>query len=148
MAGEIIYHAGNLPPAGALVANGQRVSQTTYAALYSAIGFIHGPNLGDGTFPVPDLRGEFVRGTDLGRDVDSGRVMGSHQGATAFGKYLERDASVGAKITILNGESAGDSTSDHGLTTTALSGASNTSIDSPLLEVRPRNVALLPCIVY
>ncbi|MCK8407572.1 hypothetical protein LXA45_17920, partial [Erwinia amylovora] len=28
---------------------------------------------------VPDLRGEFVRGADLGRGVDAGRVLGSSQ---------------------------------------------------------------------
>jgi phage-related tail fiber protein len=43
------------------------------------IGTTYGVGNGTTTFNIPDLRGEFVRGLDLGRGVDSGRTLGSTQ---------------------------------------------------------------------
>ena len=66
-------------PSGYLECNGQSVSKTTYAALFAVIGTQYG---GSGNnFNVPDLRGEFVRGFDNGRNADSGRSIGSSQGS-------------------------------------------------------------------
>ena len=79
-AGTVAYVAGSAAPAGWLKANGAAVSRTTYAALYAAIGTRYGAGDGSTTFNVPDLRGEFVRGWDDGRGVDSGRTFGSQQG--------------------------------------------------------------------
>ena len=64
---------------GWLLCNGQVVSRTTYAALFAVIGTTYGAGDGSTTFGVPDLRGEFLRGLDLGRGVDSGRVLGTAQ---------------------------------------------------------------------
>ena len=66
-------------PTGWLVANGQIVSRTTYADLFAAIGTTYGAGDGSTTFGIPDLRGEFLRGWDDGRGVDSGRALGSFQ---------------------------------------------------------------------
>ena len=59
-------------PTGYLECNGAPVSRTTYAALFSFIGTQYGAGNGSSTFNLPDLRGEFVRGFDYGRGVDSG----------------------------------------------------------------------------
>ena len=56
-------------PSGFLVCNGQSFNKTTYPLLASAY-----PS---GT--LPDLRGEFIRGLDFGRNIDSGRAVLSSQ---------------------------------------------------------------------
>jgi hypothetical protein len=38
----------------------------------------------NGTSGTPDLRGEFIRGLDSGRGVDTGRVLGSAQGGSIY----------------------------------------------------------------
>lgn len=65
-------------PEGYLLCNGQEVSRTTYKDLFDVIGTTYGSTSGT-TFKVPDLRGEFIRGFDAGRGVDSGRTFGSWQ---------------------------------------------------------------------
>ena len=62
-----------LPPSGYLKCNGAAVSRTTYADLFAEIGTAFGAGDGSSTFNVPDFRGEFVRGWDDSRGVDSGR---------------------------------------------------------------------------
>jgi len=65
-------------PSGYLECNGQSVSRTTFAALFAVIGTQYGAS-NSSTFKVPDLRGEFIRGFDNGRGVDSGRSVASSQ---------------------------------------------------------------------
>lgn len=75
---SVFYIATTTVPNGFLEANGSAVSRTTYAALWQALG---SPNTGNGstTFNLPDLRGEFIRGWDHGRGLDSARAMNSVQ---------------------------------------------------------------------
>nr|ELR5041397.1 phage tail protein [Providencia stuartii]ELR5080541.1 phage tail protein [Providencia stuartii] len=56
-------------PSGFLVCNGQSFNKTTYPLLAKAYP----------TGVLPDLRGEFLRGLDAGRNIDSGRVVLSNQ---------------------------------------------------------------------
>ena len=77
--GTVLYFAGSAAPAGWLKANGAAVSRTAYAALFAAIGTTYGGGDFRNTFNLPDLRGEFIRGWDDGRGVDTGRVFGSAQ---------------------------------------------------------------------
>lgn len=66
------------PPLGYIFAHGQYVSRTQYAALFAVYGTYYGST--DSTnFRVPDMRGNFPRGLDNGRGVDSGRKLGSEQ---------------------------------------------------------------------
>jgi hypothetical protein len=78
--GAVGHFAMNSAPSGWLKANGAAVSRATYAALFAAIGTTFGVGDGATTFNLPDLRGEFLRGWDDGRGVDSGRAFGSAQG--------------------------------------------------------------------
>ncbi len=83
-------------PAGWLLCNGQALTSAQYPELYSVLGTTWGNGSGGingggaNNFNVPDLRGEFMRGADLGRNVDNGRTLGSSQDqatkapATAF----------------------------------------------------------------
>ena len=68
-------------PSGYLECNGAAVSRSTYSALFAVIGVQYGSGDGSSTFNLPDLRGEFIRGVDRGRGVDSGRDIATSQGS-------------------------------------------------------------------
>lgn len=59
-------------------ANGESLSKATYPELYAQIGDRYGSD-DSLSFNLPDLRGEFIRGWDNGRGVDTGRQLGSYQ---------------------------------------------------------------------
>lgn len=63
--GVVFAFAGPSCPSGSLVANGAAVSRTAYPELFEATGRgqLHGAGDGSTTFNLPDLRGQFVRGT-------------------------------------------------------------------------------------
>lgn len=62
-----------------LICDGSPVSRSTYSALFSLISTTWGVGDGSTTFNLPDLRGEFLRGLDGGRGVDSSRTFASFQ---------------------------------------------------------------------
>jgi microcystin-dependent protein len=64
--GVVLPYAGTTAPAGWLLAQGQAVSRTTYAALYALIGNTYGAGNGSSTFNLPDLRGRVIAGVDAG----------------------------------------------------------------------------------
>ncbi len=154
-AGLVSYFAGPAAPSGWMLCNGAAISRTVYARLFAAIGTLYGPGDGSTTFALPDLRGEFIRGWDAGRGVDSGRTLGSHQGdairnITGFisgtGGFSYFDSASGA-LGVLN--AYGQYMALGG----SLSGYNDINFDASravptATENRPRNVALLPCIKY
>jgi phage-related tail fiber protein len=135
--GAVEMFAMNTAPSGWLKANGAAVSRTTYSALFSAIGTVFGAGNGSTTFNVPDLRGEFIRGWDDARGIDSGRAFGSAQ--TDLFKAHTHDA-FGAGIASGNGVYIGGVA----LQNYYLSGIGTTGG----AETRPRNIALLACIKF
>lgn len=138
-AGAVIYVAKNTAPTGYIKANGAAISRSTYSALFTAIGTTFGSGDGSTTFNVPDLRGEFLRGWDDSRGIDSARVFGSAQAATAFLSYVNNNG----ELSITNYDSSASA---------GTQGIENATITtSPAVTsytVRPRNVALLACIKY
>ena len=76
--GSVHLMATTTAPSGYLKCDGQSISRTTYAALFAIIGTTWGASDAS-TFKVPDLRGEFVRGWDDSRGVDSGRNFATTQ---------------------------------------------------------------------
>lgn len=62
-AGSVTSFAGASIPSGWLLCNGQAVSRTGYADLFTAIGTLYGSGDGSTTFNCPDFRGAFLRGT-------------------------------------------------------------------------------------
>lgn len=61
-AGTILPCGNSTALPGTLLCQGQAVSRTTYAALFTAIGTTYGVGDGSTTFNLPDTRGIFLRG--------------------------------------------------------------------------------------
>lgn len=61
-------------PNGWIAADGKTVTRAIYVHLFNAIGTSYGAGNGTTTFTLPDYRGYFLRGADLGasRDPDVG----------------------------------------------------------------------------
>lgn len=79
--GTVIMFAGNTPPTGYLTCNGQAVSRTTYATLYSVIGVAFGAGDGSTTFNVPQMGGNVPAGYKSG-DPNFGNLGGQVGEAT------------------------------------------------------------------
>jgi len=140
--GTVVYVAYNTAPTGWLKCNGAAISRTTYADLFTKIGTTFGVGNGSTTFNLPDLRGEFIRGWDDGRGVDSGRTFGSAQ-AQATGPHNHDVAyGVGGYYPTAYGGYVLNS-KNYTATNQALN--TGTGIGT---ETRPRNISLLPCIKY
>ena len=159
-------------PSGYLECNGAAVSRTTYAALFAIIGTNYGTGNGSSTFNLPDLRGEFVRGFDNGRGVDSGRSVASSQSAQnqSHNHSASATSTAGAHSHSLNyqrkqvedtgtafvtdirrqgGDGDGGSTTftnntDSGFMNNAtVSVSTSVSIGNQGSEARPRNIAMM-----
>lgn len=135
MAGQVVFIAGNAIPTGYLECNGATISRATYATLFSAIGSIYGPGDGATTFNLPDLRGEFLRGADRSRGVDSGRQIGTTQTDQFKGH------SHGSELVLKVGGAGLTNGAYYGGTVEALAIEGGS-------ETRPRNVAMTACIKY
>lgn len=154
-AGIIGHFSMESAPSGWLKANGAAISRTSYASLFSAIGTTFGDGDGATTFNVPDIRGEFIRGFDNGRGIDSGRVIGSFQSDAMQGhKHRMLDPAGGTPQSW--GATGGSQFFVDGYGTVA-NGSNNTGIPvtdgtngTPRIakETRPRNAAFLACIKY
>lgn len=143
--GHVAFFAQATAPSGYLKANGAAISRTAYANLYAAIGTSYGVGDGATTFNVPDLRGEFIRGFDDGRGIDTGRVLGTYQAGMSqinpgvlvisrlFGVPDGNFDAAGVSSQILANDF---NPAPVGTTTTMYP------------ETRPRNIAQLACIKY
>jgi len=155
--GTLIFHCGSSAPSGYIKANGATISRTTYAALFNALGTTYGAGDGSTTFKVPDMRGEFPRGWDDGRGVDSGRSFGSSQ-AEMINQHKHWISSMATDDRNITGTGANGQ--EYGLVADAGSYSADdpnkttgrfTRNDPGYLsnnETRPRNIALLACIKY
>lgn len=132
--GDVKGTLASTVPAGWLKANGQAVSRTTYAALFTLFGTTYGAGDGTTTFNLPDLRGEFLRGWDDGRGVDSGRVLGSAQADMFKSHTHDMGTEAGGSG---NYATPTDSPGVDELNTGNPTGATGGT------ETRPRNVAVL-----
>ena len=164
LVGTLIIWPAENPPAGYLECDGAALSRTTYAALYGVLGVTYGTGAGtqaNTTFRVPDLRGEFIRGWDHGRGVDTGRALGARQGdlleshhhvglynspygTGKFYKYgykhngVNTDASLGLGAFPDLNIALHDNNTANAIKTGATGGT----------ETRPRNVAMMVAIKY
>lgn len=162
LVGEVAFFARSTPPSGWLKANGAAVSRTTYAELFAAIGTTFGAGDGRTTFNLPDLRGEFLRCLDDGRNIDRGRRLGTAQGDAIRNITGKLDGSaMGSGNQVLEGKMIASgaigttyqqrqwSGDQGGWGEQSVSFDFDASRVVPVAnENRPRNVALLACIKY
>ena len=133
-AGTVLPFAGETAPSGWAICNGDAVSRTDYAELFTAIGELWGVGDGSHTFNLPDMRGQFLRGLDTTEGVDpdfATRTLGSSQ-VDEFKEHTHTittyDTAFGGSANIRGyGASVRDAPS-----TNATGGA----------ETRPKNVAV------
>lgn len=157
--GTVMYFAASSAPTGWFECDGRILNTASFPDLFAAIRYTYG---GAGvSFNLPDLRGEFVRGWDRSstqgaRGVDSGRVFGSLQ--TDAMRPLTGEAPMYA----INGfgtgtgvfsqppqNANGNGTAPGTFANYGLRFNSQAALPSNTAnEIRPRNVALLPCIKY
>lgn len=150
--GVVYYYAASTAPTGFLKANGATISRSTYADLFAVVGTTYGAGDGSTTFTIPDLRGEFLRGWDDARGVDTSRAFGSaqadelesHQHIGGFSRASPFGYASGRYGVDVTGAGSQHSSTSAGTYTqhypkTSLEGGT---------ETRPRNIALLACIKY
>lgn len=133
------------PPDGWLKCNGAAFDKAKYPKL--AVAYPSGS--------LPDLRGEFIRGWDEGRGIDSGRILLSAQGfaiQNITGRLRSRSAPLSGGGTIVEANGAFALSNNSGGQYVNLTGASSslnadeTTFDASRVastapETRPRNIA-------
>ena len=121
-------------------AGGTAINTTgTQSGVHTGIHAPHGTGDGSTTFNIPDLRGEFARGWDDGRAIDTNRAMGSAQADELKSHtHIERHTGTGGATNQL-GYGGGSSGGTDSVISTGSTGGT---------ETRPRNIALLMCVKY
>ena len=147
-AGTVIYHAANTAPTGFIKANGATVSRSTYSDLFTAIGTTFGVGDGSSTFGVPDLRGEFPRGWDDSRGIDTGRSFGSAQDDAFQGHDHKLPASSGGAGSYNYVFVGTGPFHTQNARTTDIFSRSGFGTARTASETRSRNIALLACIKH
>ncbi|WP_081007146.1 phage tail-collar fiber domain-containing protein [Pseudomonas protegens] len=151
MVGAIQAFASTVPPTGWLVADGSQVLRANYPALLAATNGAFGWGNGSTTFNLPDIRGEVIRGLDLGRGINPGRALGSIEldamqghGHANTNQIIGMSGGSGEFLSHNNGVSSSTSTTRI-LGPVDLAGYGAVRVAS---ETRMRNVAMLWCIKY
>lgn len=155
--GFVLPYYGETAPPGTLACDGSEISRAAYGELFAVLGTKAGAGDGSTTFKLPDLRGQFVRGTggnaaELG--TEQGDAIRNISGYFGFYSYLSAwlpvveatGAFAKGPITQLPSYtlSNGDEHNDRSV-------AVQLSIDNVVptaAENRPTNTALLWCIIY
>lgn len=143
--GTVISFMGNSAPRNYLSCDGNVYNIEDYQALADFINDEFGSyNFfgGDGTttFAVPDLRGEFLRGTgtNIHTNQGSGEDVGVHQDGTA----INHIASFSRQIEIINYDTSYDNINKN----VSYSGGANDA--GVYYTTRPTNTSILYCIKY
>jgi microcystin-dependent protein len=170
--GSVHWFAMSAAPTGFLECSGGIVAISDYYDLYEAIGTTYNDGLSTQYynssdiltgFKVPDLRGEFIRGWDDGRGVDSNRTFGSNQLDALQNHQHTLSGDTGQVYYTINDYNTNPSDSDSFMNqgpgeandaqfnpyTGPILGSGTFPATSSVRvesETRPRNVALLPCI--
>ncbi|MFJ2465527.1 phage tail protein [Pseudomonas sp. NPDC087615] len=155
--GSIVAFPVDAPPPGFLELDNSVRSSATYPDLSAYLGgkFNKGDE-GGGNFRLPEARGEFLRGWDHGRGVDTGRAAGSFQSDSLKAHYHSiPTGSGGGQAVDPNGETPTvvlkDTAADWILRTEGDNaeltiGRVRTYNFGAASETRPRNIAVMWCI--
>lgn len=123
--GSILPFGGTVAPDSWMLCYGTAISRTTYAELFSVIGTSFGAGDGSTTFNIPDLRGEFLRGsgTNAHSGQGSGGAVGAHQNATSIPNVYYYGTGTNY-VTIVGALETGNATNGVSNTDTLKSGTS------------------------
>jgi microcystin-dependent protein len=113
--GAIIPFAGSTPPAGYLLCDGSEVLISTYATLYSVIGYTYKAAIllqGAATFALPDFRGRFP----LGRDNMNNSLSVPYKDNS--GTLVSAGGGTASRVTDITGSTLGASSGTQGVTLT------------------------------
>ncbi len=138
--GAVFAFPTSTPPSGYLACNGQAVSRSTYANLFSLIGSTYGSGNGTTTFNLPNYNGQFLRGWDNGQGTDldaatrtdrgdgtTGDVVGSKQA----NQTLAHNHTVNPPATTSNSTGNHLHTIDPPVTNSSTTGNHSHSVDPP-----------------
>lgn len=151
--GSLTAFAATTAPPGWVECDGRAINRSVNSDLFNVIGTTFGNGDGSTTFNVPDLRGEFVRGWDDSRGVDSGRSFASSQGdaiRNITGSFQHRSATSTSQsrgeIGAFTGQTANNPSggAHDGFSDQARRVNFDASREVPTAnENRPRNIALM-----
>ena len=152
--GTVIAVMGNTAPKNYLACNGQVVNIIDYEELADYFEDEFGLKNyfgGDGTttFGIPDLRGEFLRGTGTNSHTDQGdgANVGEHQNATVFpnvyGATSSYSVAIGRTAGVTDYDTIGAVAKQIGL-----SGSQSANTYATSYTIRPTNTSVLYCIAY
>ncbi|HPF83203.1 MAG TPA: phage tail protein [Bacilli bacterium] len=156
-AGTIISYGGVTVPDGYLVCDGREVSRADYPNLYLSIGNTYGAGNGTTTFNLPDLRGEFLRGTGTAtRNSGSGATIGVHQDATSLpiiltcanGGCAYQGYATGQNAILRSPDKAVYLTNKKIVSFTTTAGTTTAEKVINVATTRPTNTSVLYCIKY
>lgn len=161
--GIVVSYMGNNPPEGYLSCDGATYNISEYPKLAEQIktefgSYNHFGGNGTSTFAVPDLKGEFLRGTGTNSHSSSGNgsAVGVHQGATEQ-PYIQgsnndigvRYANTNASRELWNEYKNVDSVNKVAATLKFSSSFTQTvSMTTSTYSSRPTNTSVLYCIKY
>lgn len=154
--GHIISHMGNKAPKHYLICDGTEYNISDYPYLaqhfkteFGSYNYFGGD--GTTTFAVPDLQGEFLRGSGKNSHTNSGNGsnVGIHQNATEhlriFGTNAINTGTPTGTDILLN---SADSLVGSQQKTKSASTSSNATLIQPYYTSRPTNTSVLYCIKY
>lgn len=162
--GEIISYMGNTAPVNYLVCDGSEYNISEYQELanhfikeFGSVNYFGGD--GETTFALPDLRGEFLRGTGTAkRNSGTGANVGEHQNATQqpYIGYNSNDPSFWVDTSVLPNKkiTMGPDGCDKIEVTSSSVGRSvhlinwNGASGTAAFTARPTNTSVLYCIKY
>ena len=160
--GTIIAYMGITPPDGFLACDGSTYNIADYTALATHImnefgSYNYFGGNGTTTFAVPDLRGEFLRGTGTNSHTNqgSGASVGVHQNATAVPMIGASDTAIfasnapstGANNNPINGDSSFKQNASGTGRNQPWTGSWSDS-NNNMITTRPTNTSVLYCIKY
>lgn len=162
--GEIISYMGTAAPEHYLICDGAEYNVEEYPELvqhfidnFGSANYFGGD--GETTFAVPDLRGEFLRGTGTAtRDTGSGVEVGGHQNATAIPVFAinSNNGAINCNYRKTDKENYVNLTNVDKIldtrTATSINSSTNVipiqSTTPSVVSTRPTNTSVLYCIKY
>lgn len=147
---DVAHATNHLEAWGWMLCDGRSLQVWQYRELFAAIGYLYGGS-GD-TFVIPDYRGTFLRGTDLGAkaDPDTDKRTSASGGSSAYDNVGSRQACAvqnhAHDIPVQTTPSQG-STAQGFLTGSQMTAQTGLIADKPAVgvsaaETRPANIAV------